>query len=73
MPKRKKCNKSRPLRQNAMQYLVEKNDRELQLKLKELDLQERKVRLEERRLDFEIERQRKRADLENSQMQLALT
>jgi hypothetical protein len=72
MPKRKRYNKSRPLRQNAIQYLSEKNDRELQLKLKELKLQERKVRLEERRLEFEIEEQRKRADSENSRMQLAL-
>jgi hypothetical protein len=72
MPKRKRYNKSRPLRQNAMQYLSEKNGRELQLKLTELELQERKVRLEERRLEFEIEEQRKRADLENSRMQLAL-
>ncbi|KAH0814795.1 hypothetical protein GEV33_007996 [Tenebrio molitor] len=43
MPKRKRYNKSRPLRQNAMQYLSEKNYRELKLKLKELELQERKV------------------------------
>jgi hypothetical protein len=58
MPKRKRYNKSRPVRQNAMQYLSEKNDRELQLKLKELELQERKVRLQEKRLEFEIEEPR---------------
>lgn len=76
LPSRKRNNRSRPLRQNALGYLTEKNEKERQLKLRDLDLEERRLRLEERRVsldekrfEFEMEERRERITIEKNRLQ----
>lgn len=77
LPNRKRNNRSKPLRQNAFQYLTEKNEKERQFKLKDqvleerrLQLEERRVSLDEKRFELEMEERRERIAIEKSRLEM---
>lgn len=77
VPSRKRNAKCRPLRQNALDYLNQKGDKENFLRQKEIELEERKLELEERRLALEerkcvIEEQKLKIELEERHQKLEL-
>lgn len=79
-PTRSRHNKSVVLRKNAMEYLNQKNDKDQEVKLKELQLQEeklkleaRKILIEEKRLEMEFEDRKRKNDLEHEKLKLDVT
>nr|CAI5869631.1 unnamed protein product [Callosobruchus analis] len=82
-PCRKRTNKSKPMRRNALDYLKEKAERDKEIRLKELALEEvrldneqrklaieeQKIALETQRLNMEIAERNKKMEIERQRFQ----